>query len=293
MLDKYENYLRTERRYSSHTCISYLKDVKSFLEFCEEQFETTNPKQITFSFCRSWIAALVMQGQTARSVNRKRSAINNYYKFLIREEEVTSNPMDGISAPKFEKRLPDHLRINEVDELLLHLPEPIDFASARDRMIVELLYHTGMRRAELISLKLQDVDLHAKRLKVFGKRQKERYVPLTKSIHESLKNYLIYRNALEEVQDPAYLLLTDKGKLMYPKFVYNTVKRYISLVSSRMKRSPHILRHTFATHLLDKGADINAIKELLGHANLSATQVYTHTSIEKIKKIYSQTHPKA
>jgi len=286
--NKFINYLTSEKRFSEHTIISYSTDLTQFLNFINKEFEiSTQASEISFQIVRSWIASLLEKGVSPRSVNRKISTLKTYFKFLIRENAITESPMLKVVAPKSKKRLPVFIEENQIENLLNQIKFDDGFVGERDKLIIELFYVTGVRLSELVNIKISDVDFNNNLIKVLGKRNKERLIPLSISIVNELE-FFIKKYDLNQ-----YLFTNLGGTKVYNKLVYRVVKKYISKISSVSKKSPHILRHTFATHMLNNGADINAIKELLGHANLSATQVYTHNTIGKLKSIYKQAHPRA
>ncbi len=290
-LDSFISYLQHEKRYSAHTVKGYRADLLQFQEFIKDQFETDDFAIVSSAMARSWVVSLLEQGRDPRTVNRKISTLKTFYKYLVREQLVVKNPMLQVVSPKTGKKLPEFVPERDMEFLLDEEAFEKDFPGWRDRLIVELLYYTGMRRAELIGLTLVDVDLTGGTLRVLGKRNKERIIPIIPGLIKSIEGYLEIRETVAS-EDP-HLLLTNKGKKLYPNLVYRTVIAYIGKASSITKKSPHVLRHSFATHMLNNGADLNAIKELLGHANLSATQVYTHNSVEQLKNIYKQAHPRA
>ena len=280
-------HLQVERRLSPLTLRSYEIDLLQFLDFLAPENLLVN--QIKSHTIRAWIVALSNQGIQNRSINRKLATLRTFYKYLQRRGDVTDNPMQTIRMVKTSKSLPTYLRESEMEQVFAQQEIPKNtFEEVRDQLVLMLLYGTGMRLAELIQLTLQQVNLSAKTLRVIGKRNKERIIPMPGILVELVKQY----QALNPFQSP-YLLLTDKGEPCYPMFIQRLVKKYLGEVSTLEKLSPHVLRHSYATHLLNRGADLNAIKELLGHANLAATQVYTHNSMEKLKEIYKQAHPKA
>ncbi len=289
-IERFISYLKFEKRFSPHTVSAYQKDLQQFSAFLESNelaFSTVRHQEI-----RGFVVDLIDKECEARSVNRKLSTLRSFYKFLLRERLVSGNPLLQIKSPKIAKRLPKTIETDKVDFLLNS--EDIfasDFEGLRDRLIIELLFGTGMRLAELLALKDCDFDKWNQALKVFGKRSKERIVPLNITLLKVLEKYIIEKVVLFPVAE--MLIVTQQGKPAYPKLIYRVVKKYLTHVSTQEKRSPHILRHTFATALLNNGADLNAIKELLGHASLAATQVYTHNSVERLKLIYKQAHPKA
>ena len=288
MLKNFIEYLVAEKRFSDYTVKSYITDLKQFFDFLKNEFEITNHiSEVQFQLVRAWIASMLEQGLNPRSVNRKISTLRSYYKFLIREGKISENPMLKVIAPKLSKRLPVFIEEDQIEYLLDKIDFEEGFIGRRNKLIIELFYVTGIRLSELINIKKDDIDFYNRVIKILGKRNKERLIPLSSNIIKDLKNF-ISNNTITD-----FLFTNDNGNKLYPRLVYRVVHRYIGKISSVSKKSPHILRHTFATHMLNNGADINAIKNLLGHANLSATQVYTHNSIERLKKVYKQAHPRA
>mgnify|MGYP005630445457 FL=1 len=286
--NKFIKYLSAEKRFSEHTITSYSTDLDQFSIFLSEEYQISNEvSEISFQIVRSWIASLLEKGVTPRSVNRKISTLKTYFKFLIRENVISESPMLKIVAPKSKKRLPVFIEENQIEKLLNEVEFDEGFIGERDKLIIELFYVTGIRLSELINIKIFDINFSNSLIKVLGKRNKERLIPLSINIVIELQNFVKKHNLNN------YLFTNLGGTKVYTKLVYRVVKKYIGKISSVNKKSPHILRHTFATHMLNNGADINAIKELLGHANLSATQVYTHNTIEKLKTVYKQAHPRA
>lgn len=287
MIKGFEKYLTLEKRFSAHTVSAYITDVKQFYDFAE-----ISEEQIikTHHVIRGWIVSLMDNGISNKSVNRKISSLKTFYRYLKRNSFIKTNPMEKVISPKMQKNLPDFIPetdFDTFDELFTD-----DFSGVRDKLILEMLYMTGMRRAELVSLTNNQIDMSNRQIKVIGKRQKERLIPISDYMAKQITHYINKRTEIEG-EDTVAFLLTDKGKPVYEKFIYRTVQKYLTQMTTLNKRSPHVLRHTFATHLLNNGADLNAIKELLGHANLSATQVYTHNSFEKLNLIYKQAHPRA
>ena len=286
--NKFIKYLSAEKRFSEHTITSYSTDLDQFSIFLSEEYQISNEvSEISFQIVRSWIASLLEKGVTPRSVNRKISTLKTYFKFLIRENIILESPMLKIVAPKSKKRLPVFIEENQIENLLNEVEFDEGFIGERDKLIIELFYVTGIRLSELINIKIFDINFSNSLIKVLGKRNKERLIPLSINIVNELQTFVKKHNLNN------YLFTNLGGTKVYTKLVYRVVKKYIGKISSVNKKSPHILRHTFATHMLNNGADINAIKELLGHANLSATQVYTHNTIEKLKTVYKQAHPRA
>ena len=286
--EKFINYLSSEKRFSNHTIVAYSTDLSQFAQFLADNFQIKDQvSQINFQIVRNWIASLLEEGVSPRSVNRKISTLKTYFRYLIREQIILESPMLKVVAPKSKKRLPVFIEEYQIESLLNEVKFDDGFVGERDKLIIELFYVTGIRLSELINIKVSDVDYNNNLIKVLGKRNKERLIPLSVSIINNIKLF----TKKNDVNN--YLFTNLGGTKVYTKLVYRVVKKYIGKISSINKKSPHILRHTFATHMLNNGADINAIKELLGHANLSATQVYTHNTIEKLKSVYKQAHPRA
>lgn len=287
--DSFVEYLQFEKRFSPHTLVAYQTDLSQFIDYLEHAYEIKVIEEVNHSLIRSWIVDLMNHKISPRSVNRKITTLKTFYKFLLRQKIVVENPMLKIQSPKTSKRLPVFVEKEKMDTLLDNIEFGDDATGLRNKLIIELFYATGMRLSELINLKESDVDLYANQVKVLGKRNKERIIPFAAELKSLIKKYMDSKP--ESSID--LLFLSDKGKKMSEKFVYTSVKMYLSQVTTIDKKSPHVLRHTFATHMLNNGADLNAIKDLLGHANLSATQVYTHNTVEKLKNIHKQAHPKA
>ncbi len=289
MIDSFSKFLSFEKRYSSHTIVSYLNDLNQFKSFYSITYGPIQWETVKHIHIRSWLAALASKGISNRSISRKLSSLQTFYKFLLRRGILEKNPLKKIIAPRIGKKLPYYLQESTVHELFTNDLFNKDFSGLRDRIVLELLYSTGMRRSELMNLEIHHIDLEKNLLKVLGKGGKERLIPFGHDLQSMLKNYLSKRHCIANSNN---LIISDKGKKVYPKWIYNTVKKYLSLVTTAEKRGPHILRHSFATHLTNQGAELNAVKELLGHANLAATQIYTHNSIDKLKRIYEKAHPK-
>lgn len=292
-IQQFLQYLQHEKRYSEHTVNGYETDLKQFIAFMSASFETDKWVQASPMHLRSWFASLKEQGIQSRTIHRKRSSLSTFYKYARRKEWIEKDPVQKTSVPKMAKRLPmfvDQQGMNKLFEEVL--PQDGSYLAERDVILVTLLYECGIRLSELIELKWHDVDFNRSQLKVLGKRNKERILPLTEETVERLKGFMILSEAQEHAESKSFVLLTDRGAKLHPKFVYRKVNHYLGEVSTLEKRSPHILRHTFATHMLNNGAQLNSVKELLGHANLSATQVYTHNSIDQLKKIHERNHPK-
>lgn len=287
-------YIAKERRLSPHTVTAYASDLARFREFMEEHLEKSRPAEVDHHDVRSWvISTLEDEGLLPQTVNRRLSCLRSYFKYLRSIDAITTDPMPKVTALRSKKALPLFIEQSKMVQLLEGLEFGEGFAGLRDRIIIELLYGTGMRRAELIGLKVTDVDLYAGQLKVMGKRAKERMIPFSAHLSALLKEYVREREALPSVAGTKGLIVRDDGLPINESFVYQKVNKYLRLVTTVGKRSPHVLRHTFATHMLNNGADINAVKELLGHASLAATQIYTHNTIDKLKKIHQQAHPRA
>jgi integrase/recombinase XerC len=286
--NKFITYLTAEKRFSEHTIKSYTTDLNQFTSFLADEFQIIDDiNEIRFQIIRTWIASLLEKGISPRSVNRKISTLKSYFKFLIREGVLVDNPMIKVVAPKSKTRLPVFIEEQQIESLLNEVQFEDGFVGERNKLIIELFYVTGIRLSELINIKTQDINFQNQAVKVLGKRNKERLIPLSFNVLEQLRIFI------DNHPKNQFLFTNLDGKKLYTKLVYRVVNKYIGKISSVNKKSPHILRHTFATHMLNNGADINAIKELLGHANLSATQVYTHNTIEKLKAVYKQAHPRA
>lgn len=291
-IERFIRYLQFEKRFSPNTVTAYKKDLYQFSEF----INSIEPDLLSISHqqVRMWIVSLMDNGIEPKSINRKISSLRSFYKFLQREGLINSSPMLQVKAPKIPKRLPVVITEQKMDSLLdAENVFSDDFEGVRNRLILELLYGTGMRLAELVSLSDQDVNIYEKQIKVLGKRNKERIIPINKVLANLISDYQKLRNNQNFNAKAISLIVTNEGKAAYPKFIYRVVNSILSFISTQDKKSPHILRHSFATTLLNRGADLNAIKELLGHSSLAATQVYTHNSVEKLKSIYKQAHPKA
>jgi integrase/recombinase XerC len=287
-------YLKYERRFSEHTVRAYQKDLDQFFDFLsksEYHGDFTNTKELE-RLIRFWLISLIESKISERTINRKFSSLKSYFRYLLQQGKISKNPVSNIYLPKISRKLPNFV---DQDHMNLLLDENIfanNFNGLRDRLIIEMLYQTGIRLAELINIEDRDIDLDKKQIKIFGKRKKERIVPITNELIHLISSYKKMRELRFSIARIESFFVTNKGKKLYEKFVYRVVKKYLGMVTTMDKKSPHVLRHTFATHMLNRGAELNAIKELLGHANLSATQVYTHNTFEKLKEIYQQAHPR-
>jgi integrase/recombinase XerC len=292
-LQRFLDYLKFQKRYSQHTIISYQNDLISFFDFTELTFGQTTLQEIKPAFVRSWLAQLKEKGLESKSINRKISSLKSFFKYQLKEQAVSVSPMATIISPKLNKRLPQFVEKEDIDTLFSHVEFPDDWQGKTDRIISQLFYNTGIRQAELVSLKESQLDDSKKVIKVLGKGNKERIIPVSESLAALLKQYIAVKKTSFENYDAEVLLVNIKGKKLYPRYVYSTVNKYLTMITTISKKSPHVLRHTFATHLMNNGADLNAVKELLGHSSLAATQIYTHNSIEKLKDIHKKAHPKA
>lgn len=295
-MESFFDYLRFEKRYSPHTVVSYQTDLRQFGEFLKATYELDDPTKADHTLIRSWVVELMQQQRDPRTVNRKIACLRSYYSYLLLTGVVPKNPMLRITSPKTAKKLPDFVPEESLNNLLNSFDFPDTFAGARDQLILELLYGTGMRLSELIGIRPADLSLPGGTVRVTGKGNKQRVVLLNPGLVQVLERYMARQRHEFGGQGNATgpLLVTDKGEPLYEKLVYRTVKHYLSQITTASgQQHPHVLRHSFATHLLGKGADLNAIKELLGHANLAATQVYTHLSIDRLKSVFEKAHPKA
>jgi len=297
-IESFLQFIKFEKRYSRHTVTAYQIDLKQFSNYLEKVYDIEEPNKIEHIHVRSWMVEQIDKGVSPPAINRKISTLKSFFKFLIKQAIVKTNPISKVESLKTAQRLPTFVKQQEIHQLFEQLEfsangEKNPFSAIRDRLIMEILYMTGMRLSELIGLKHISIDLNKCSLKVLGKRNKERMIPFDPQLKPLIENYMELKSSLPFECDREVLLVTDKGSKLYPNFVYRVVKKYLNFVTTVDKKSPHVLRHTFATHLLNNGADLNAIKELLGHSNLAATQIYTHNTIEKLKKIYQQAHPKA
>ena len=295
MINTYLKYLSHEKRYSEHTILSYRNDLQQLDSYILQVDASMSYIHANHKILRSWIVSLIEKEVSPRSVNRKIATLRSFYKFLHSREVIENNPTLKLKPLKTDKPLPEFIQEKEMDHLFdsQEISFGEDFSGLRDKMILELFYGTGIRLSELIGVKDESFSLYDQTVKVLGKRNKERVIPLTKEIVNTIRTYIAKRNEKFGDSRDKLFLLTDTGEKCYPMMVYRTVKRYLGYITKSSKKSPHVLRHTFATHLLNKGADLNAVKDLLGHSSLAATQVYTHNSLDKLKSVFDQAHPKA
>jgi integrase/recombinase XerC len=284
------NYLSLEKKYSHHTITAYQNDLNTFQLFCNQEYGNESIATVNYAQIRHWIVSLVNSKISNRTINRKVSSLKSFYKFLQKTKQIEASPLVKHQALKVLKQVQVPFSEKEIFKVLDVLDEG-DFESVRNKLMVELFYSTGMRRNELINIKIADIDYVNETVKVLGKRNKERFIPLLKTVKESLLKYSVMREEVE-ISSP-YLFLTKNGKKIYDTLVYRVINNYFSAVSSKVKKSPHVIRHSFATHLLNEGADLNAVKELLGHSSLASTQIYTHSSLGKLKEVYNQAHPRS
>jgi integrase/recombinase XerC len=293
-LEKFLNYLKFEKRFSEHTQVSYSTDLNQFIHFINDKYNCSELSEVDYRMIRNWIVYLMDEHNSSRTVNRKLSALKSFYKFLLKEGLVLHNPLNKISSPKVSKRLPVFVEEKQMDMLLEEIEFGDDFKGIRNKLVIEMFYFTGIRLAELMNLHNSDIDFQQNTIKVTGKRNKERIIPITKEFNIELQKFIICKQdeGITSKNDD-YFFVREKGQKLYPKAIYRVINYYLKLVTSIDKKSPHVIRHSFATHMLNHGADLNAIKELLGHSNLSATQVYTHNTFEKLTRIYKQAHPRA
>ena len=290
--EAFRDYLELEKKYSPHTVNAYLNDILFFEVFNKANFEQENIEKVNYSQIRSWIVSLVDQNISNVSVNRKMASLKAFYRFLLKTKQIEVSPMLKHKALKTPKIIQIPFSEKEFSDLMIQVGDPVGFEEIRDKLIVDMFYTTGMRRAELINLMMYNVDFASNVIKVLGKRNKERIIPVLPIIADQFKLYLEERDLVEDVVDVDYFFISKKGLKLSESFVYRLINSYFSRVSEKVKKSPHVLRHTFATHLLNNGADLNSVKELLGHSSLASTQVYTHNSLAELKKVYGDAHPR-
>lgn len=293
VIERYLEHIGLQRRYSAHTVLAYRNDLFAFFDFLEQEYSLSAPSDITPSIVRTWLASLKEQDMTAKSINRKISSLKSFFRYQIRQGIVAACPLATLVSPKIKKRLPRFVDEKDTGTLFSHVEFPDNWQGRTHRLILEIFYNTGIRQAELVSLKEAQVDTGNRTLKVLGKGNKERILPLNDRLLASITEYIGSKARFLSSPEPSWLLLNEKGRKLYPRYVYNVVKSYLSLVTTIEKKSPHVLRHTFATHLMNNGAELNAVKELLGHSSLAATQIYTHNSIDKLKNIHKKAHPRS
>jgi integrase/recombinase XerC len=294
MTDRFLDYITYEKRYSPNTVKAYQTDLVQFFAFLEGSYGVSDITKVDYQMIRSWIVYLINNKVTTRSVNRKITTLKSYFRFLMKDGVIEENPMGRIIAPKTSRRLPVFVETAGMEKLFGEVQWGEGYEAERDKMVMEFFYATGMRLSELINLKESDLDVTKKTMKVTGKRNKQRIIPFTAHLADMIPAYLfIKRSTFDGQPAEPWLFLTKKGEQLNPRMVNRLVHKYLDQVTTISKRSPHVIRHTFATHMLNNGADLNVIKEILGHSNLSATQVYTHNTIEKLKSIYKQAHPRA
>jgi len=289
-LKSFFDHLEFEKKYSSNTIEAYRNDLNVFERYLSDEFDVTNINNTNYSYIRSWIVDLVNRGISNRSVNRKITSLNSYFKFVLKIDLINENPLTNHKALKTQKKIQLPFSENEMLSVLDLDNYEDNFTGVRDRLIIDLFYTTGIRRIELIQLKISDLNINNKYIKVLGKRNKERIIPLIDSTINILNKYFSYRDELKS--EETFLFITNKGKPVYEKLIYRIINKYFDTISTKVKKSPHIIRHSFATHLLNNGADLNSVKDLLGHSSLAATQVYTNRSIDEIKKVFAKSHPR-
>jgi integrase/recombinase XerC len=292
-IQSFIDYLKFEKRYSQHTVRSYHDDLTQFSQFLKNEFGSISIQGINSAFVRSWLASLKSNRLSSKSINRKISVLKSFFKFQLRTGVLEEMPLTNIVLPKNKKRLPVFVEQKDTNNLFSQIEFPGDWKGQTDKLLLAIFYNTGMRLNELVNLKESNIDYKGKLIKVLGKGNKERIIPVSPELSNGMKEYAQNKKKLFEKYDHTYLLVDKSGKKLYGKYVYLAVKKYLSVVTTLDKKSPHVLRHTFATHLTNNGADLNSVKELLGHSSLAATQIYTHNTIEKLKDVYKKAHPKA
>jgi integrase/recombinase XerC len=289
----FRNYIKVEKRYSEHTVRAYTDDIRQFAHFIRTEPDSNRILSASQTEIREWIIHLMNEGWSPRTLRRKIGALRTFFKYCMRNRLVVVNPAENVILPKLKKQLPEFIKESSLDALFSEEQFGNDFPGIRDRLILELFYATGMRLSELLSLRISSFDWTKGEVRILGKRNKERVVPLTQNVQQLLREYIKKAREKYTLSDSDPIILTDKGEPAYPKMVQRTVQKHLTAATTLEKKSPHLLRHTFATHMLNNGADLNAVKELLGHANLAATEIYTHNTYEKLKTIYKQAHPRA
>jgi integrase/recombinase XerC len=291
--ERFQSFLKFEKRYSPHTVLAYVQDVSSFFTFLKNELNVQDDEPVDHIPIRAWLISLMEQGLQARSLHRKIASLRAFFQFLIKNGELTQNPMNKVSVPKAGKRLPVIVQESELKTLFEEVDWHSGFPALRDKAVLSLLYGAGLRRSELVGLQTSDFDPQSERIRILGKGGKERLIPIPPFVVKAVMAYLQSRQVEFPDYDQPFLVLTNKGNPIYPNLVYLIVRKYLGLVTTLEKRSPHVLRHSYATHLSNSGAELNAVKELLGHSSLAATQIYMHNSIERLKEVYTQAHPKA
>ncbi|MEO6584379.1 MAG: tyrosine-type recombinase/integrase [Ferruginibacter sp.] len=292
-IQQYLDHLTFQKRYARHTIVSYRNDLETCFAFINTQFSETESAQVKATYIKTWLASLKEGKMTSKSINRKISSLKSFFKFLLRNGLIKASPMATILSPKTGRRLPQYVETKDIDRLFTAIEFQDNWQGLTEKLLISILYNTGIRRAELIGLKESNFDVGNSTLKVYGKGGKERVVPISNALQAAIQNYLLLKEKSFTEADRTVLLVKEDGRPLYPKYVYLVVKKYLGFVTTIAKKSPHILRHSFATHLANNGAELNAIKELLGHASLASTQIYTHNTIEKLKDIHKNAHPKA
>lgn len=292
-VQEFLDYLAFQKRYSKHTIISYQNDLTGFFDFIITQYNSLSLSEISASVVRSWLASLKENKTESKTINRKISTLKSFFKYQLKMSKLEVSPMSSVTSLKISKRLPSFVEQRDTNKLFSSIDFPDTWEGKTNSLILNIFYQTGMRLSELINLKESQIDKSNSTIKVLGKGNKERVIPVNNNLLVQVEEYISYKKKYLKGPENIYLLETEKGKMLYPKYVYNVVKRYLGTVSTNERKSPHILRHSFATHLTNNGADINAVKELLGHSSLASTQIYTHNSIEKLKQVHKLAHPKA
>ena len=292
-VSEFLNYLTFQKRYSRHTIISYENDLTAFFDFAVVQYNSKNVGEINSSMVRSWLASLKQVKIASKTINRKISSLKSFFKYQLKLGKIEVNPMSSITSLKISRRLPSFIEQKDINTLFNYVEFPDSWEGKTDRLLLTIFYYTGIRLSELVNIKELHVDKSNSTIKVLGKGNKERIIPVNNTLVSQVNEYISQKKIHFPENSNLFLLINKKGKKLYPKYVYNVVKKYLGSVSTNERKSPHVLRHTFATHLTNNGADINAIKELLGHSSLASTQIYTHNSIEKLKEVHRQAHPKS
>ena len=291
LIQRFLDYLKFQKRYSPHTISGYQKDLTDFFDYADEQYNT-GISQISAAIVRSWLASLKEKKISSKSINRKISTLKTFFKYQLKGGQIEVSPMATIISLKVNKRLPSYIEEKDIEVLFNHVEFPDNWSGKTNRLLFQVFYQTGIRVSELVNLKTSQVDTSNSNIKVLGKGNKERVIPVNDDLVKQLSVYIQLKKAIPNA-DQEFIFINERGKKLYSRHVYNVVRQYLSLVTSNERKSPHILRHSFATHLTNNGADINAVKELLGHSSLAATQVYTHNSIEKLKDVHKKAHPKS